>query len=520
MTDSSEFPAIRRLIEARSPQERVPEGVDALAAGVDRGHHLALIAAEGARLCRLYSAAAIQDLADHEEARALILVATPDRGRRLARSIERFGHACGWETVLWSSGNGPKGAAVPSRCVLVSTPSNLLAAVRAGDVALGDVRLFVLDDVAALAEEWVAVDSLLQSIEGEVRRIAVTHRRDAEFDGLLERLLPRARRWPRELFDLDAGERPAREGPPVRYATAGTHDDRLLLLVDMLRDWATDQGLAGVRVWCADEAAASGVAAALAVEGIATGDGGVRVRPFEVAGDEPAGPGAPAVAFGLPWTAEELVATLGPATKRAAIIEPRHGRQMEILAERAGWPVRPLPGKPRTDPGDLGAFRAHIEDAIESQDLATGTLLIAPLVETHGYERVSAALAGLLRAARSGGGGSEEPAGTTGPTSPGAAGGGGRPGVTASPDARRASAPAWSKVWVNVGRQDGAAPGDFVGAITGETGAAGAQIGKIDIRQKFSLIDIDSMIVDTVIQSMTGKQIKGRDVVARLDRSG
>jgi ATP-dependent RNA helicase DeaD len=75
-------------------------------------------------------------------------------------------------------------------------------------------------------------------------------------------------------------------------------------------------------------------------------------------------------------------------------------------------------------------------------------------------------------------------------------------------------------VWVNVGRQDGAAPGDFVGAITGETGAAGAQIGKIDIRQKFSLIDIDSMIVDTVIQSMTGKQIKGRDVVARLDRSG
>jgi ATP-dependent RNA helicase DeaD len=89
-----------------------------------------------------------------------------------------------------------------------------------------------------------------------------------------------------------------------------------------------------------------------------------------------------------------------------------------------------------------------------------------------------------------------------------------------SRDAERATRSTWSKVFVNVGRQDGAAPGDFVGAITGETGAVGGQIGKIEIKQKFSLIDIDSMVVDDVVRGLNGKQIKGRDVVARLDRDG
>ena len=69
-----------------------------------------------------------------------------------------------------------------------------------------------------------------------------------------------------------------------------------------------------------------------------------------------------------------------------------------------------------------------------------------------------------------------------------------------------------------MGRQDEVTPGDLVGAITGETPAAGAQIGRIDIRQRFTLIEIDSMVVEDVIRSLEGKRIKGRDVSVRRDR--
>ena len=41
-----------------------------------------------------------------------------------------------------------------------------------------------------------------------------------------------------------------------------------------------------------------------------------------------------------------------------------------------------------------------------------------------------------------------------------------------------------------------------MGAITGETGIAGAQIGKIEIRGSFSLVEIDSQVVDRVIDKL------------------
>jgi len=84
--------------------------------------------------------------------------------------------------------------------------------------------------------------------------------------------------------------------------------------------------------------------------------------------------------------------------------------------------------------------------------------------------------------------------------------------------AKRVTRPTWTRVFVGVGKRDGAAPGDLLGAITGETAVAGGQIGRIDIRQGYTLVDVDSLVVDDVVRGLDGSRIKGRQVVARLDR--
>jgi len=505
MTDQSEFETIQRLLDARSPTERLPEAVEGLAPAIERRHHIALVASEGARLCQLYSAAAIRDLEEGDAARALVLAPTPDRARRVARSIERVGSAIGWETVLWSAERADTGVPIAGRAVVVSTPARLLANVRAGDVGLGDLRLLILDDVKALEDAWPAVEALLQAGGTDVRRIAATHERDAAFDELVTRLLPRARRWPEEFFPPDVAAATAQKGAPLRFAAARSYDARLRRLVRLLHGWAADPDRESAIVWCDSTTSTASVAAALAIEGFqiasAVDEEGIRVARFgETSG------GSPAVSFGLPWSAAELEAALGAAKPRAAIVEPRHVRQLELLGARVGWPVRALPDAPGALGGEVEAFRTRVREAMATRDLAGATLFIDPLIAEHGYHRVAAALTSLLRE-------TSPPSLEVSPATATAS-----PHAAVASEATRAARPAWSRIFVNVGRDDGAAPGDFVGAITGETGAVGAQIGRIDIRQRFSLIDVDSMVVDDVLRGLTGKAIKGRDVVARLDR--
>lgn len=82
----------------------------------------------------------------------------------------------------------------------------------------------------------------------------------------------------------------------------------------------------------------------------------------------------------------------------------------------------------------------------------------------------------------------------------------------------RPSEPGVTQLYVNVGRMDRVRPGDLVGAITGETDLRGADIGAIDIFEKFSLVEVPEAAVDDVIERMRGVTIRGRDAQVRRDR--
>jgi ATP-dependent RNA helicase DeaD len=71
-----------------------------------------------------------------------------------------------------------------------------------------------------------------------------------------------------------------------------------------------------------------------------------------------------------------------------------------------------------------------------------------------------------------------------------------------------------------VGSRDEIRPGDIVGALAGESGIPGSKIGRIDIRDTFSIVEVQADVADRVIQAVNGTTIKGRSTRVDYDRGG
>ena len=64
----------------------------------------------------------------------------------------------------------------------------------------------------------------------------------------------------------------------------------------------------------------------------------------------------------------------------------------------------------------------------------------------------------------------------------------------------------------------GVGPGDLLGAITGEAGVEASQVGKIEIRDTFSLVEVIPGVADKIIRGLNGTTIRGRAVRVDHDR--
>lgn len=70
---------------------------------------------------------------------------------------------------------------------------------------------------------------------------------------------------------------------------------------------------------------------------------------------------------------------------------------------------------------------------------------------------------------------------------------------------------------INVGRKDKVAAKDIVGAIAGETGLPGKLIGKIDIRERLTIVEVPAEYDHQVVARLQGRYIKGHKI--RVDRT-
>ena len=200
-----------------------------------------------------------------------------------------------------------------------------------------------------------------------------------------------------------------------------------------------------------------------------------------------------------PHDADVLVAAALPSrVEMQALIAP--GIQVVALALAAQVPylrsiaaLTPLPLNAAADRAqDRGAaLRALIAERLARGDVDAELAMLAPLFEEHDAALVAGALLALQRET-----GTKQET-VTAPT----------------------QSPGWVRLFVTAGTKDRASAKDLVGALIKEAGLQKGQIGKIDVRETFSLVDVAPGVAEQAARRLSGVSIRGRRVTARPDRA-
>ncbi len=66
-----------------------------------------------------------------------------------------------------------------------------------------------------------------------------------------------------------------------------------------------------------------------------------------------------------------------------------------------------------------------------------------------------------------------------------------------------------ARLFLNLGHKAKIGPRDIVGAITGETGLPGRVVGSIEIRDRFSFVEVPEEYAETIIQALNGATLRG-----------
>jgi ATP-dependent RNA helicase DeaD len=159
--------------------------------------------------------------------------------------------------------------------------------------------------------------------------------------------------------------------------------------------------------------------------------------------------------------------------------------------------------------GELDRFRAVVEtlsDEFDLFDVALGAVTIAHEATASGADEDEEEIPTAHPVPEKGKGkGKGKGGGEAGAGSAGAKGGGRRNLVG-------------TRLFIGAGRIAGIRPKDLVGAITGEAGVSGDEIGSIQISDKFSLVEVADHVADEVLHALRGTKIKGKKVTVRPDK--
>jgi len=81
-----------------------------------------------------------------------------------------------------------------------------------------------------------------------------------------------------------------------------------------------------------------------------------------------------------------------------------------------------------------------------------------------------------------------------------------------------ADVPLWAHLHLNVGRREGVRAGDVVGVLLNAAGLPKEHVGRVDIRENFTLVDVRAESAESARRGLTGATLKGRQLTPRFDR--
>ena len=216
------------------------------------------------------------------------------------------------------------------------------------------------------------------------------------------------------------------------------------------------------------------------------------VRPYVWKGGDVAAPAEPP---------DAVVATTLPTREEfrmlAAIAQPlviALASQIPYLKSIASLAPFTLPSRADRAQDRNAALRAEISARLTYGDVDAELAVLAPLFEEYDPALVAGALLANSR-------------------QPSTAAVSHQPSAISQPEG------GWVRVFVSVGRKDQASAKDLVGALIKEAGLQKGQIGKIDVRETFSLVDVAPAVADQAVRRMAGVSVRGRRVTARPDRT-
>jgi ATP-dependent RNA helicase DeaD len=367
--------------------------------------------------------------------------------------------------------------------VVVASPSAALAAVEHSAIKLDALSALVVDGASAMVELGAeeALETLTAQIPKDAQRVFLTPHLTRHVEDMIERHARRARR----LAYIPKDVQPVRDAT-VEYWAA----PRQLWLPVLLR--LLDSMLAKSRnrctLRCRLEEDAATLVDRLTVRGVDAGGigGGASVQ-VECGDEAETEPGASTISWGSPADLQSLSKRIEGAARTVVFLEPGELAHLKRLAGSLGARLAALKtALPVEALRSAQLTREQLRDAAAGRDLEPYMLILEPLLDEFTPVQLAAAATALFR--------ERSPAAATEPL------------------------PAWTRLYFGVGRRDDVRPADLVGAITGESSVSGDRIGRIEIRDTHSSVEVAASAADQVIKSLATATIRGRPANVRVFR--
>ena len=357
--------------------------------------------------------------------------------------------------------------------ILIATPEVLRELLQTAAVKLNDVKVAVLAWIDDLDNRGTqALETVMTEVPKEAARLVIASGPNAGVEPIVERYARRARRM----------QTVSGEPHPVSISYLAVGDVARPMALRRILD-AIDPESAFVVV--ATGESTRDVEAQLHSLGYAGDASDVRF------GAVPDAASQLVVLYDFPASAEQLRTTIAaaPSARVVALASPR---QLSTLRAWAGGSVAPfiLPDAAVRARTREDGLRDEIRAALAAGGFSRELLALEPLLDDYDGVEVAAAVLRILEDER---------------TRPRAA------TKSMPPEA------AMTRVFINVGEMDGVRPGDLVGAITNEGGISRSEIGRVEIRERHSTVEVATSVANTVVSKVTGVSIRGRRALVKID---